>query len=180
MWECVRFLFCYTVLCVLSTFCWRREAGCFTFIVFWMSWRCYSSLHLLCSASGWSVVYDCGIFWSYSLTFYFLLFLWFTSGLTIKVLFLTFVCVFVCICKGVRVCVCTYVNEPGAAFAGWVIVWIVWCCECYFFIVVVQFVYSPAIFCANYTYNVIIKLTFKAPIAKHITDVCFVVCWNNL
>ena len=40
-------------------------AGCFTFVVFWISCRCYCSLTLPHSAVGWSEVCDSGISWSY-------------------------------------------------------------------------------------------------------------------
>ena len=47
---------------ILQSSRWERESpGCFSFIVFWMSYRCYRSLPLTYGAAGWSVVYECGI-----------------------------------------------------------------------------------------------------------------------
>ena len=39
--------------------------GCFTFIVFLVSYGCYCTVTLPHGAVGWSAVCDCGIFWSY-------------------------------------------------------------------------------------------------------------------
>ena len=47
----------------------KERAGYFAFIVFWIS--CYSKcpVALPYGAVGWSAVCDCGVSWSYSLTF---------------------------------------------------------------------------------------------------------------
>ena len=72
MFFCVNPLFCYAVLCVLSSFAitslGKRELVVFLF-VFLMSCGCYHSLLLPRDAVGWSAVCDCGISLSYSLTF---------------------------------------------------------------------------------------------------------------
>ena len=39
----------------------KERAGCFAFVVFWMSCYCKYSVALLHSAMGWSTVCDCGI-----------------------------------------------------------------------------------------------------------------------
>ena len=50
---------------------WRgRESWLLCFFVFWMSCYFKSSVALLHSAVGWAAVCDCGISWSYSLTFW--------------------------------------------------------------------------------------------------------------
>ena len=63
-------LFCSAVLCVLYSFViislGKERAGCFTFVVFLMSCRCYY-LTIPHGAMGWSVVCESGIYWSYSL-----------------------------------------------------------------------------------------------------------------
>ena len=46
-----------------------HPCGCFIFIVFWMSCLRYHSLPFPNDAVGWSVVCDCGISRSFSLTF---------------------------------------------------------------------------------------------------------------
>ena len=48
----------------------EERAVCFTFVVFRMSCHCNRSLTLPHGVIGWSIVYDCGISWPYSLTFY--------------------------------------------------------------------------------------------------------------
>ena len=48
----------------------EERAGCFTLIVLLMPFDCYCSVSLPHGALGWSAVCDCGISWSYSLTFY--------------------------------------------------------------------------------------------------------------
>ena len=48
----------------------REKAGCFTLIVFLLSCDYSCSLALPHDAVGWSAVYECGIFWSYSHTFW--------------------------------------------------------------------------------------------------------------
>ena len=58
---------------VLQSSRWGGVDGCFTFVAFNMPCRCYRSLILHRGAVGWSVVCDCGISWSYSLTFFFIL-----------------------------------------------------------------------------------------------------------
>ena len=47
----------------------EERAGCFKYVVFRMSCRYYRSLTLPRGAMGWSVVCECGISLSYSLTF---------------------------------------------------------------------------------------------------------------
>ena len=68
----VRFLFCFVVLCVLSSFAiivmGKREKVALL-LSFCMSCRCYCSLTLPRGVMGWSVVCDYGISWLYSLTF---------------------------------------------------------------------------------------------------------------
>ena len=76
---CVWSLFSHTVECpflfvyyyVLFCFCnhpaREERAGCFTFLVFTMSYRCYYYLPL--PVVGWSVVCGCGISWPHSLAF---------------------------------------------------------------------------------------------------------------
>ena len=61
------------VLCVVSSFTiilLGNRAGCFSFVVFWMSCRCCRSLTLPRGAMGWSLVCDCDISWWYSHTFW--------------------------------------------------------------------------------------------------------------
>ena len=47
----------------------ESRAGCFALIVFLMSCDCKCSVALPHGAVGWSAVCDCGISWSYALTF---------------------------------------------------------------------------------------------------------------
>ena len=57
-------LFCYALICVLSSFAIvlkRERAGCFAFIVFWMSCYCKCHVALPRGDMGWSAVCDCGI-----------------------------------------------------------------------------------------------------------------------
>ena len=55
---------------VLQLSGWRRErAGCFTSIVIMVSFGCLWSVSLPNGVMGWSAVWECGISWSYSLTF---------------------------------------------------------------------------------------------------------------
>ena len=62
-------LFRYALLNVLSSFAisfaiiltWKKERGCFTFIVFLMSCYCKCPVALPHCAVGWSAVCDCGI-----------------------------------------------------------------------------------------------------------------------
>ena len=66
---------CYAVLSVLSSFAIislaeEERASCFTVIVLFLSCDCKCSVSLPHGAAGWSAVCDCGISWSYSLTFY--------------------------------------------------------------------------------------------------------------
>ena len=65
MGLCVRSMFCYAVLCVLSSFAFilleeRKLVALVT------SFFCYCFLPLLQGAVGWSVACDCGISRSYS------------------------------------------------------------------------------------------------------------------
>ena len=61
-------LFWYPLLCVLSSFAIILKR-CFDFIVVQMSCYCECSVTLPHGAVGWSAVCDCGVYWSYSLTF---------------------------------------------------------------------------------------------------------------
>ena len=59
----VCFLFCYAILCVLSSFAIideEEKSGCFTFIRFLMSCDCYSYVALPHGVMGGSAVGDCG------------------------------------------------------------------------------------------------------------------------
>ena len=47
----------------------EERTGCFTYIVFLVLLGYYRSLPLHQGAMGWSAVCDCGISWSYSLTY---------------------------------------------------------------------------------------------------------------
>ena len=63
---------CYVLQYVGSFLAGEERAGCFIFVVLWMS-CCVMNVMLSLThprgAMGWSVVCDCGISWSYSLTF---------------------------------------------------------------------------------------------------------------
>ena len=60
MWGfCVGFLFCYVLLYILSNFAihlTRKRAGCFAFIVVWMSCYCNYIVALSHGALGWFAV----------------------------------------------------------------------------------------------------------------------------
>ena len=76
LWGLLRcFLFCYAILCVLSSFAiiltGKRIDGCFTLIVFLVFCDCYCSVALPRGAVGWSSVCDCCISWSYSFIYFF-------------------------------------------------------------------------------------------------------------
>ena len=68
-------LFWHTLLYALFSFAtiltrkWESRAGCFAFIVFWMSCYCKFPVALSHTDVGSSEVCECGLFWSYSLTF---------------------------------------------------------------------------------------------------------------
>ena len=68
-------LFCFVLLCVLSSFAIilkrKRELVALLFIVLRMSCYCECYVTLPHGTVGWSAVCDCGISWSYSLTFWF-------------------------------------------------------------------------------------------------------------
>ena len=67
-------VWCFVLLCVRPSFAiislGKRELVSLLFVVFWMSCRCYRFLTLSQGAMDWSVVCDCGISWSNSLTFW--------------------------------------------------------------------------------------------------------------
>ena len=68
LWFCVWSLFCNILGVLFSAE--KERAGCFILIVFLLSCGCYFSVSLPYSVLGLSSVCDCGISWSYSLTFY--------------------------------------------------------------------------------------------------------------
>ena len=67
LWFSMHYFMSFLVL--QSSWRGRERAGFFAFIVFWMSCYCKCLVALPRGAVYWSAVYDCGISWSYSLTF---------------------------------------------------------------------------------------------------------------
>ena len=71
--HCLLLLTLFVVVCVCAVryvlLSFEKRACCYTFIVILVSGGCGCSSPLPHSAMDWSAVYDCGIGWSYALTF---------------------------------------------------------------------------------------------------------------
>ena len=75
-WRNILAVYCYShclldFVCVLSLFyyavvgVYSGVVGCFALDIFLLSRGCWFSVFLLRGAYGYSIVYDCGISWSY-------------------------------------------------------------------------------------------------------------------